>query len=119
MQTALPKFLGVALLVFSTMAQPVTPKPAAATGTIAGRVTVGTTAVAGVEVLLKTSGNPTITDFLSTGPIPTATTDAEGSYQLVGIAAGSYRVIVYAPTLVSGDDDSPLTPGRTVNVREG
>ena len=74
MQAVLRVLSGVVLLVLSTMAQTIAPNPAAATGTIAGRVTVGATAVAGVEVLLKVSGNPAVTDFLSTGPVPTATT---------------------------------------------
>ena len=45
MQAALQVFSGVVLLVLSTLAQPVTPRPAGpATGTIAGRVTVGAAA---------------------------------------------------------------------------
>jgi protocatechuate 3,4-dioxygenase beta subunit len=101
------------------MAQTAVLKPPAATGSISGRVTVGATAVPGVDVLLKPGGSPNVADVMSAGPAPTATTDSEGKYKLDGVAAGSYRVMVYAPTLVSEGNNNPFTLGQAVNVKDG
>ncbi|MEP7337178.1 MAG: carboxypeptidase-like regulatory domain-containing protein [Acidobacteriota bacterium] len=106
----------LSLLAIATLAQTATNK---ATGTIAGRVTVGTQPAPGVDVLLKAGGNPSPTDILQSSPSATATTDADGWYRLTGVAPGSYRVVAYAPAHVVEGNANPFMPGKPVNVAEG
>lgn len=87
-------------------------------GTISGRVTAGSEPAAGVEVMLKTIGNPAM-DMLQTSPSVTATTDANGWYRISGIAPGNYRILAYAPAHVIEGETNPYAPGKTVNVGEG
>ncbi|MDQ3010823.1 MAG: hypothetical protein M3X11_09005, partial [Acidobacteriota bacterium] len=59
------------------------------------------------------------TDILQSSPSATATTDAQGWYRLTAVAAGSYRVVAYAPAHVVEGNINPFTPGKPVNVAEG
>lgn len=114
-KTASPIFI-VVLLSVAALAQPPATK---ATGTIAGRVTVGAQPAPGVEVLLKAGGNDSINELLQSAPATTATTDAEGWYRLTNVAPGSYRVVAYAPAYIVEGNTNPFTPGKTINVAEG
>ena len=117
MRSSAKILLSLFFLVMTIMATAQTP-PSKTPGTISGRVTAGSDPAAGVEVMLKTSGNPAM-DMLQTSPAVTATTDASGWYRITGIAPGNYRIVAYAPAHVIEGETNPLAPGKTVNVGEG
>lgn len=119
MKSALQVFCSILILPAFAIAVLAQVSASKATGTIAGRVTVGTQPAPGVDVLLKAGGTPSPTDILQSGPSATATTDAEGWYRLTGVAPGSYRVVAYAPAHVVEGNANPFLPGKPVNVAEG
>lgn len=119
MQSAAKMFLSLVFLAITAMAQTATNNPQKTPGTISGRVTAGSDPVAGVEVMLKPSGNSPVSDMLQSGPTISATTDSNGWYRLTGVAPGNYRLVAYAPAFVIEGDNDPLSPGKTVNVSEG
>lgn len=91
-----------------------------ATATVSGRVTLGEQGVPNVEVMLTVNrqgfGGP---GFQQAAPL-TATTDADGRYQLTGVPAGRYRLAAYAPAyVVAGEARNPYEAGKTLTVAEG
>ncbi|MGH9802252.1 MAG: carboxypeptidase regulatory-like domain-containing protein, partial [Blastocatellia bacterium] len=114
----LPFFL-LAMAATVTAQNPSHNAPGKAPGTISGRITSGSEPAAGVEVLLKPSGNSPVNDMLQSGPTISATTDSGGWYRITGVAPGNYRLVAYAPAFVIEGESNPFAPGKTVNVGEG
>ena len=86
--------LSVALLLSvltSVSAQSPSNQTPAATGSITGRVTINGQPAPGVIVALQAPASS------QRQPLAEATTDAEGRYQLTGLAAGDYFVLPLAP----------------------
>ncbi len=94
--------------------------PAKATASIAGRISIGAQPAAGVEVVLKRTGDPRIDmQGMNTPPI-TAKTDAEGRYRIANLLPGTYRVAAYAPAyVIEGDNRSAYQFGKIVTLSEG
>ena len=109
-------FLLLLVLPLGVFAQ--VPKAREATARVAGRVTVEGKPARGVQVLLNREdarrGANTQSRAVS------ATTNAEGRYEITNVAANAYRLSVYAPAYVI-DGQSPFSYdfGKTVNVAEG
>jgi hypothetical protein len=98
-----------------------------ASATISGRVLIGSEPAAGVEVMLV-AGNPGGMMIMNingaTGgnqsPPMSVVTDADGRFQMTGVAPGSYRISAYAPAYVTpGESGGPINPGRAITVAEG
>ncbi len=93
-----------------------------APATISGRVLLDNSGAPGVQVMLKSRSDDGGAGFsfgVEQPPALSATTDAEGRYRLVDVAAGSYRISVFAPAHATEGERNPLTPGRTINIAEG
>ena len=88
--------------------------PAAANGTVSGRVTVDDKPAANVAVMLTPA---------EMGPrvkaLARARTDAEGRYTLARVPAGRYNVMPFAPAHLAADLADSWPPGKKVNVSEG
>jgi len=90
------------------------------TAMISGRVSIGDRNASGVEVLLKKSSNQRADFDEMQTPARSMTTDAEGNYRIANLAAGTYRVTVYAPAyMVAGESHSGPRFGKVVNLAEG
>ncbi|MDX2031669.1 MAG: carboxypeptidase regulatory-like domain-containing protein [Blastocatellia bacterium] len=90
-----------------------------ATGSIAGRVTLEGQPAAGVEVVLKPTGDANVDIANERTPPRTATTDAEGRYRMANLAAGLYRINVHAPAhVVAGDSANDFEAGKRVNLAD-
>lgn len=109
------------LLIFSaTVVWTQTPAANKATATVSGRITLGEQGVPNVEVVLSVNqenrGRPSAEQI---APL-TATTNAEGRYQLTGVPAGRYRLAAYAPAyVVAGQMRNAYEAGKTLSVAEG
>jgi protocatechuate 3,4-dioxygenase beta subunit len=94
-----------------------------APATIAGRVTLDGAGAPGAHVILKPYVYDGVISRIGVSveqpPAPSGVTDAEGQYRLTDVAPGAYRVSVFAPAYVVGEEKDPLTPGKTINVAEG
>ncbi len=94
-----------------------------ASATISGRVTLDGAGAPGAQVMLKPYVGDSVIPLIRSGveqpPAPSATTDAEGRYQLTDVAAGAYRVLVFAPVYVVEGERDPFRAGKTINVAEG
>ncbi len=90
-----------------------------ATGSISGRVTLEGQPAAGVEVVLKPTGDANLDIANARTPPRMATTDAEGRYRLGSLAAGVYRINVHAPAhVVAGDSANDFEAGKRVNLAD-
>ena len=86
------------------------------TGTITGRITVGSKPAQGVTVLLLPSNRYNI----DRNAVARATTDADGQFRLMNIAAGRYEVTPVAPALVApGSAAGFRSQGKQVNLADG
>jgi protocatechuate 3,4-dioxygenase beta subunit len=94
-----------------------------ASATISGRVTLDGAGAPGVQVMLKPYVGDSVIPLIRSGveqpPAPSATTEAEGRYQLTDVAPGAYRVLVFAPVYVVEGERDPKMVGKTINVAEG
>lgn len=111
------------LLVFTgtsvAYAQTAQSSPTKIPGTIVGRVTAGAQPAEAVEVLIRPAGTAPGMNLLQFAPANTTTTDSDGRYRLSNLAPGSYLLSVHAPAYVIDGGNDWLSPGKTVNVREG
>ncbi len=118
MKSAAKFLFSLFLLMSASIALGQTPPPKTP-GTISGRVTAGSEPAAGVEVILKSGGGSSVTDFLQSGPAITATTDSDGWFKFASVPPGSYRLVAYAPAHIIEGEANPLTPGKVINIGEG
>lgn len=93
--------------------QPVS-APAIGTASVAGRITVDGSALAGIQVLLQREAER-LAILNQTPPLKTAT-DADGNFRFLKVAAGKYRIQVYAPVYVKEQQDDSYRPGQPINV---
>lgn len=87
--------------------------------TIAGRITIDSKGMPGVEVMLKPDAGGLIVFGVEQAPAQSAATDADGRYRLTNVLPGRYRVSAFAPAYVIEGESNPFLPGVTVNVGEG
>lgn len=118
MKSAAKFLVSLFLLASASMTLAQTP-PSKTPGTISGRVTAGSEPAGGVEVILKSGGGSSVTDFLQSGPVITATTDSDGWFKFASVAPGSYRLVAYAPAHIIEGEANPITPGKVINIGEG
>lgn len=91
--------LTLTLAGFSSRANSQTKTAAiAASGGIAGQITIKGKPKAGIVVVLQKSNSGQIE-----APVLKATSDSTGAYRITGVPAGSYRVAPVAPSLVVSD----------------
>jgi protocatechuate 3,4-dioxygenase beta subunit len=89
---------------------------ATGTGTITGRVTIGDKPAQGIAVLLL----PTNLYGPERKPVARATTDTDGQFRLMNLAAGRYEVAPVAPAFVSAANlMHERNQGKSVNLAEG
>lgn len=89
---------------------------ALATGTITGRVTIGDKPAQGVSVLLL----PANQDGPQRKPVARATTDADGQFRLMNLAAGRYEVSPVTPSFVSqANSMQERNQTKRINLTEG
>lgn len=81
------------------------------TASIGGKVTAKGKGVQGATVV----ANPVDSDYSPQGSRYRATTDQDGKYRITNMPAGTYRLYLFAPTFVHGDEDMP----RVVVVADG
>jgi 5-hydroxyisourate hydrolase-like protein (transthyretin family) len=114
----LPPFILLLVLVVASLAQ--VPVANEATAKVAGRIIIKTQPAPGVQVLLKKRDGLDLGSGLTQAPAVTATTNADGRYQITNLAAGSYRISVYAPAyVIDGESLLSYEYGKTVNIAEG
>lgn len=101
------------LLVLETASFAQVPAANKANAKVAGRIILDGKPALAIQVLLtKRDGQE---DLAVTG-----TTDSEGHYQITNLAAGAYRVSVYAPAyVIEGESLLSFEYGKTVNITEG
>lgn len=85
------------------------------TATVKGRVMRGDKPAFGVIVVAQRAGQ--MGGWRTTNI--TTRTDANGNYQLAGLAAGSYSIVVSAVAEIVKSDASPLQRGKAVVVHAG
>jgi protocatechuate 3,4-dioxygenase beta subunit len=90
-------------------------KPAPATGSISGRVMVGEDPAPGVTLALTSRRMRN----MGGSPLAQAVTDAEGRFQLNGIAAGTYLILPLAPGFVVPKEGVFYDEGKSVTIDEG
>jgi protocatechuate 3,4-dioxygenase beta subunit len=113
----LPRVLLIFSLIFGVTACAFgQSRQAVGMGTITGRVTVGGKPAQGITVVLRSSTNDD-SDGKTAGR---ATTDAEGQYRLLSLAAGRYLIAPVAPAYFSPENQEGFeTRGKVVNLAEG
>lgn len=114
--------LPLVLFLLVSQAASFTQNPATnkATATVSGRITIGNQPAVGAEVLLKKRSEQVVDAGGMQPPAVAVTTDADGQYRIANLAAGSYRISVYAPAyVVEGESRWSYEYGKTVNVAEG
>jgi len=86
-----------------------------ATAKVSGRITIEGQPVLGVQVLfIKDDGQNVISGLKPAS----AKTNADGTYEIENLSAGSYHVAVYAPSyLIEGE--MPYGYGKAVNIGKG
>ncbi len=91
---------------------------AAGTATIAGRVTVDSGALAGIQLLLREHKEQTTLPPTQAPPL-TAVTDADGNYQFNNVSAGKYSLAVHAPVYVIERKEGGGGTFPSIMVEEG
>jgi hypothetical protein len=82
-------------------------------GSISGRVTLGDKPASGVAVMLAPSDYRPIDK-----PLPKATTDSDGNFQLTNVPAGNYLLQTFAPAFIAPSDDMRGRSGKGINLSE-
>lgn len=118
MNNHLSPFLLLLVLEVASFAQvPVANK---ANANVAGRIIVEGQPALGVQVVLKKREGLDLGSGPTQSPAVTATTNADGRYQITNLAAGVYRISVYAPAyVIEGESRLSYEYGKTVSVVEG
>jgi len=80
------------------------------TGSISGRVTVGSKPALGILVTVTTSNLQAIAQ---------AITDADGTFRVNGLSAGQFQVMPITPTYVLRPNNPMSGPGQTINLALG
>jgi len=88
--------------------------PQKATGSIAGRVTIGDKGVPNVVLALLPTNYP-----YEWVVITQTKTDWDGHFRLTGVAAGSYYVGLLAPALIVLKQTEARQPGKAVTISDG
>jgi 5-hydroxyisourate hydrolase-like protein (transthyretin family) len=114
----LSPFLLLLVLEVASFAQ--VPAANKANAKVAGRIIIKGEPALGVQVLLTKRDGPDPGSGPIQSPAVTATTNADGRYQIINLAAGAYRVSVYAPAyVIEGESLLSYEYGKTVNIAEG
>src|SRR5882762_68932 len=82
-------------------------------GSISGRVTIGGKGAAGISVVARVGDSP-----LDNRTAAKTTTDEEGNYRLVGLAAGHFTINPIAKAYVVSAGEAYRQPTQSVNVAE-
>lgn len=85
----------------------------APTASISGRVTINGKGAAGITLAATTSSSP-----LDNRTVAKATTDDDGKYQLTGLAAGRFTIIILAKAFVADTNGSYQQPVQSITVAE-
>jgi hypothetical protein len=111
-------FLLLLILEVASFAQ--VPAANKANAKVAGRIIIDGQPRLGVEVLLTKGYGLDVDSGPAQAPAVTATTNSEGQYQITNLAAGAYRVSVYAPAyVIEGESRLSDEYGKTVTIAEG
>src|SRR5437879_4830956 len=94
----LSSFLLLLVLAVASFAQG--PAVNKANAKVAGRIMIEDQLALGVQVLLKKRDDMDPGSGPTESPAVTATTNADGRYEITNLAAGVYRISVYAPAYV-------------------
>jgi protocatechuate 3,4-dioxygenase beta subunit len=86
----------------------------AGTASVAGRISVDGGALAGIQVLLQREAEG-IAVLNQTPPLKAAT-DTDGNFRFTKVAAGKYRLQIYAPVYVKEQKDNSYHAGQAINV---
>lgn len=114
----LSPFLLLLVLGVASFAQ--VPVANEASAKVAGRIIIKGKPTPGVQVLLNKRDGPDPGSGPMQSPGVTATTNAEGRYQIMSLAAGAYRVSVFAPAyVIEGESLLSSEYGKTVSIAEG
>lgn len=89
-------------------------RPGEFTGTISGRITIGSKPAAGITVALLSSG-----PSFQQPPVSRTRTDEQGYYRLTGLPAGQFIVSPLAPSYVAPTDINQFRPGKAITLHEG
>lgn len=110
----------IVLFVLEVVSFAQSPTANEANATVAGRIVIEGRPAVGVQVLLTKRESPDRSFSPTQSPAITATTNADGRYQIVNLAADAYRVSVYAPAyVIEGESFFSYEYGKTVNVATG
>src|SRR6266849_5211802 len=109
------------LLVLEVASFAQVPAANKANAKVAGRIIIEGQPALGVQVLLKKrDGQEDLASASTRSSAVTATTNSEGQYQITNLAAGAYRVSVYAPAyVIEGESLLSSEYGKTVSIAEG
>ena len=115
----LSPFLLLLVLEVASFAQ--VPAANKANAKIAGRIIIDGHPALAIQVLLKKrDGQEDLASASTQSPAVTAITNADGQYQITNLAAGAYRVSVYAPAyVIEGESLLSYEYGKTVNIADG
>ncbi len=87
---------------------------------IAGRIIIEGQPSPGIQILLKKADGLDHASGVTRLPDVTATTKADGRYQITNLTPGAYRISVYAPAyVIEGESRLSYEYGKTVDIAEG
>lgn len=109
------------LLVLEAASFAQVPAANKANAKLAGRIIIDGQPALAIQVLLKKRDSQEDLASASTqSPAVSAITNADGRYQITNLAAGAYRVSVYAPAyVIEGESLLSYEYGKNVNIAEG
>lgn len=106
-------FFVVLLSGFSVVNAPAQSAQKQGTSIITGRVTLKDKGMANVAVLLYPA------DPVNRTTVARTATDTEGQYRLMGVPAGRYTIVAFAPAMVGPNEGTYGEGGKTVTLAEG
>jgi protocatechuate 3,4-dioxygenase beta subunit len=89
-------------------------RPGEFTGSISGRITIGSKPAAGITVALLSSGAS-----FQQPPVSRTRTDEQGYYRFNGLQVGQFIVSPLAPSYVAPTDINQFRPGKAITLHEG